>query len=308
MTFRGRSVVITGGSRGLGLELARVFAAEGARLSLLARDADELERARDRLPPDADVLAIPCDVRVRDDVEHAVATILDARGTIDVLVNNAGVIQAGPQEHMHVDDFEEALRVHVWGPLYLIRAISPHMRQHGRGRIVNIASIGGMVAVPHLLPYSTSKFALVGLSDGLRAELAPYGIRVTTVVPGLMRTGSHVQALFKGQHEKEFAWLAIADALPLMSVVADRAARQIVEACRYGEARLIISTQAKLLHAMDALFPGATAAIQNLAARLLPGPAPGGDRTKTGWDSTSPLAPSMLTRPADAQIERNNEA
>ena len=89
------------------------------------------------------------------------------------------------------------------------------MKRRGGGRIINIASIGGKIAVPHLLPYVASKFALVGLSEGLRAELARDRIYVTTVSPGLMRTGSHLNALFKGQHKKEFALFSVANASPL---------------------------------------------------------------------------------------------
>src|SRR4029434_5355216 len=105
-------------------------------------------------------------------------------------------------------------------------------KRQGHGRIVNIASIGAKIAFPHLLPYTASKFALAGLSEGLRTELAQDGIYVTTVSPGLMRTGSHVNALFKGQQRKEFALFSAANAW--ISTSSTRAARQIVEACRYG--------------------------------------------------------------------------
>src|SRR5436309_7591109 len=107
---------------------------------------------------------------------------------------------------MTVEDFEETMRVHFWGPLYATLAALPHLRKQDTGRIVNISSIGGRIAVPHLAPYSASKFALAGLSDGLRTELAREGIYVTTVFPGLMRTGSHVNAQFKGKRRAEFTW------------------------------------------------------------------------------------------------------
>lgn len=100
------------------------------------------------------------------------------------------------------------------------------MRARRRGRIVNITSIGGKVGMPHLLPYTCAKFATVGLSEGLRAELGREGIRVTTIVPGLMRTGSHLKAMFRGQHEQEFTWFSLGASLPLVSMGAERAARQ----------------------------------------------------------------------------------
>src|SRR5947208_13760729 len=132
------------------------------------------------------------------------------------------------------------------------------MRAHREGRIVNISSIGGRVSIPHLVPYSASKFALVGLSDGLRAELAKDNVIVTTVCPGLMRTGSPRNATFKGRHRAEYAWFAISDSLPVTSMDAGRAARQIVEACRYGEAEVVLSLQAKLAGKFHALFTGRT--------------------------------------------------
>jgi NAD(P)-dependent dehydrogenase (short-subunit alcohol dehydrogenase family) len=307
--FCGRSVLISGGSRGLGLELARQFAREGARLVLLARDPDELERARALLTENgADVLTLSCDVGNREQVDEAVAALLELRGCIDVLVNNAGIIQVAPFENMDLKDFRESVNVHAWGPLHLIRAVAPHMQRRRFGRIVNISSIGGLVAVPHLLPYTMGKFALTGLSDGFRAELAKDGVYVTTVAPGLMRTGSHVNAFFKGQHRKEFAWFAISAANPLLSTSAPQAAAKIVEACRYGEPRLIITLPARLLHVMNSLFPGVVAFGTGMAARLLPKPAkPGQNALYTGWESSSRVAPSILTRPSDRAIEPNNE-
>lgn len=307
--FAGKVVVITGGSRGLGLVMAREFAAQGARLAILARDVAELDRARQDLAGrGAEVLALQCDVRERRAVQRTIKRILDHYGRIDVLVNNAGVIQNGPVEHMEVEDFEDAMAVHMWGPLYTMFAVVPYMRRQGGGRIVNISSIGGKIAVPHLLPYCTSKFALVGLSDGMRAELARYNIRITTVCPGLMRTGSPFNALFKGRHRAEFAWFSIIDSLPGSSMDARRAARQVVEACRHGDPELIISLQAQAAAKFNNLFPEITAYLMAVYARLLPGPAGDkGDKLKSGWQSRSSLSPSLLTRLSDRAAARNNE-
>ena len=309
ISFLGRSVVITGGSRGLGLVIARELAIEGAHLTLIARTAADLERAERELTAlGATVLTIVCDVRSPHEVQQAIAQVIERFGRIDVLINNAGVIAVGPVEHMSIDDFENAMAVHLWGPLYMIQGAVPHMRQQGGGRIVNISSIGGKVAVPHLTPYSTSKFALVGLSDGLRAELAKDGIRVTTVCPGLMRTGSPPNVDVKGQHKPEYAWFAIGDALPGATIDAQRAARQIVEACRYGDPQLIISIQAQILAKLNELTPSLMANVMALTNRLLPGPTgPDGNQTRSGWQSQSSLAPSLLTRLSDRATEENNE-
>jgi short-subunit dehydrogenase len=309
MDFAGKTVVITGGSRGLGLELARAFANEGANLALLARDREQLAEAeREIRRTGVRVVTISCDVTKQEEVKNAIDTVVAQLGGVDVLVNNAGIIQVGPFEHMQLKDFADAMNAHFWGSLYLVQAGVPHMKRQGGGRIVNIASIGGKIAVPHMLPYVASKFALVGLSEGLRAELAKEHIYVTTVSPGLMRTGSHVNALFKGQHKKEFALFSIANASPALSVSSERAARQIIEACRYGVAQLVISPQARLARLLNGLVPTFVGEALSLAGRVLPAPAArDGDRLRRGWQSRSALAPPLLTRPADRATGRNHE-
>jgi NAD(P)-dependent dehydrogenase (short-subunit alcohol dehydrogenase family) len=307
--FRGKSVVIVGGSRGFGLVIARQLADEGARLALVARDADELGRARRDIDDRGhSALAVVCDVREQLQVEEAVARIAAERGGIDILINDAGIIQVGPLEHMAVSDFEDAMATHFWGPLYTILAALPHLRRSTAARIVNISSIGGKIAVPHLVPYSASKFALTGLSEGLRAELARDGIRVTTVCPGLMRTGSTYNASFKGQHRREFAWFHLSDSIPGLSIDARRAARKVIEACRRGDAELIITPPARLAVLLNAACPATFARAMAMANRLLPAPAEGGGwNTHSGWESVSRVAPSIVTRLSDRATRENNE-
>jgi NAD(P)-dependent dehydrogenase (short-subunit alcohol dehydrogenase family) len=306
--LKGKTVLITGGSRGLGLVLAREFADEGANVAICARDRGELERAREDLARrGANVFAFPCDVTERAQVRELVEVVSRRFGGVDVLVNNAGVIQVGPLEVMTLEDFEQAMAVHFWGPLYTTLEVLPQMRRRQDGRIVNVSSIGGKIGVPHLVPYSASKFALVGLSDGLRAELAKDNVFVTTVCPGLMRTGSPRNANFKGQHRAEYAWFSIGDALPVTSIQVERAARQIVAACRRGQAELVITTQAVLAVKFRALFPEATADILALANRLLPGPGGIGRKRAKGSESVSAASPSLLTILSDRAAQRNNE-
>jgi NAD(P)-dependent dehydrogenase (short-subunit alcohol dehydrogenase family) len=252
-------------------------------------------------------MAIHCDVTDRSDVYALVDHTLRAWGRIDVLINDAGVIQVGPLETMDLDDYRQAMDVHFWGPLYMIRAVLPGMRQRGGGRIVNISSIGGRISVPHLLPYCASKFALVGLSEGLRSELAKDGILVTTISPGLMRTGSPRNALFKGQHRAEYAWFALGDSLPLVSMSAESAARQIIESCRNGDAAATLSLPARAADLLHAIFPGFTADLLGLVNRLLPGPGGIGHAMARGEDSSSWMAPSVLTTLTERAAVRNNE-
>jgi NAD(P)-dependent dehydrogenase (short-subunit alcohol dehydrogenase family) len=304
------AVLVVGGSRGLGLLVARQLAAEGARLTLAARDAGELERARDELAScGAEVRVIPCDIASRADAEQLVGRVVRETGSLDVLMNIAGVIQVGPVDHMTVADFEEAMAVHFWGPLHTTLAAVPVMRRQGAGRIVNVSSIGGRIGVPHLVPYCASKFALTGFSDAIRGELAKDGIWVTTVLPGLMRTGSPFNAWFKGQHRAEFAWFTIADSLPLASIDANRAAAQLLDACRHGDAELVISWPAKLAIMANAIAPEAVAVAMNLAnALILPAPSSeAGLERHSGWQSDSTWAPSRLTRPTERAAAANNE-
>jgi NAD(P)-dependent dehydrogenase (short-subunit alcohol dehydrogenase family) len=309
ISFDGRVVVITGGSRGLGLVMARMFADEGARVVLLARDLDELERARQDLEPRrGDVVTIRCDIRRRADVRAAIDQVMDRWHAIDVLVNNAGVIQVGPFDHMDLEDFENAMATHFWGPLNLMLEVVPIMQHRMFGRIVNIASIGGKIAVPHLTPYSASKFALVGLSDGARAELDHYGIRVTTVAPGLMRTGSPVNASFKGRHESEYAWFKLSSSIPGVTISAERAARKILQAARYGDPDLTITPQARAAAAANAVFPGVVARAMMLVDRLLPGPtSANGNRVQRGRESESRWTPRIVTALTDKAAVANNE-
>ncbi len=307
--FRGKSVIVTGGSRGLGLLIARELGGEGARLTLAARDSDELERARRELAARGiDVATVACDLRDPHQAERLVTSTIDRTGSLDVVINNAGVIQVGPLEHMTPQDFQEAMQIHFWGPLHVALAAIPAMRRQRSGRIVNVSSIGGRIGVPHLVPYCASKFALTGFSDAIRAELARDRVYVTTVLPGLMRTGSPFNAWFKGKHRAEFAWFAISDSLPLASIDATRAARQVVDACRYGKAELVISWPAKLAIVAEAVAPQLVAFGMALANRMLPSATDAsGDRARSGWQSRSSWAPSPLTRLTEHAAVVNNE-
>ncbi|MCE5268477.1 MAG: SDR family NAD(P)-dependent oxidoreductase [Planctomycetaceae bacterium] len=308
-TLRGKTALITGGSRGLGLLIARELARHGAHVALCARDEMELRRAVSQFVAvrNSDVTTVVCDLTVQDDVDRMVDSLMRRWNRIDVLVNNAGIIQVGPVQEMTLSDYQDAMAVHFWAPLYAVNAVLPQMLERREGRIVNISSIGGKISVPHLLPYCASKFALVGLSQGLRAELAGSGVQVTTVCPGLMRTGSPRHAQFKGRHRDEHAWFSISDSLPLVAIDAERAARRIVAACRRGDPEIMVSWMSRTASTLHGLFPGTTSRVLGWANRLLPRPGGVGVHAVSGSESDSRWSPSLLTLLSERAAWRNNE-
>lgn len=293
----GRVVLITGGSRGLGLALAESFAREGARLVLCARNAAQLELARERivgLGYGTEVLTVPCDVSDRAQVAALVAAAIERFGRVDVLVNNAGVIAVGPLAAQTIEDFAMLMDVMYWGMVNATFAVLPSMRARGDGRIVNITSIGGKVPVPHLTPYSGAKFAAVGFSEGIRAELAQEGIGVITVVPGLLRTGSYVNALYKGKHELQYALFSVMASVPLLTMDARQAADRIVRAVLRGDTEVTLTFAAKALARFHGLAPALSGDVMAIANRLLP-TAAGPTERKHGYESETAVSRSFLT-------------
>lgn len=302
--MQGRTVIVTGGARGLGYLLAREFGRQGARVFIAARTETELRHAEQTLRGSGlDVTALTCDIRDMADVVRMTSQVVALTGRIDVLVNNAGIIQVSPLDHTRLDDYEDSLNTHFWGPVYLIRECLPYMRARGEGRILNVSSIGGRVSVPHLAPYSVGKFALVALSDGLRAELARERILVTTATPGLMRTGSHLRARIRGRHRREALWFGAGVATSLTSMNAPRAARQMVRACLAGRAHVTPGVQARLAELINVAAPELSAMVAaGITRYLLPGPSanPSADTQReardVGFGWLSPLLPNGAAR------------
>lgn len=306
--LRGQTVVITGSSRGLGLALAQEFARHGAKIVLCARNERELVRARQQVERlGADVSAVTADVSRPEQAEHLINAARQHFGRVDILVNNAGVMSVGPLESHSLDDFREAMDVIFWGMVQPTLAVLPTMMERGRGKIVNITSVGGRISMPHMLPYSCAKFATVGFSEGLHAELKKHGIHVLTVVPGLMRTGSHLHAEFKGKHEHEYGWFAVGATNPLLSVSAEHAAKQIVKATRRNRSDLVIGWQTRALLQAHGASPGLAAEALALVNRLMPGTEDGRGEKKRGRDIESKVARSPLTALGRRAARRYNQ-
>jgi NAD(P)-dependent dehydrogenase (short-subunit alcohol dehydrogenase family) len=230
------------------------------------------------------VLAVRCDVADKADVERMVAAAREAFGRIDLLVCNAGVIQVGQMQSMELEDFRQAMDIMYWGVLYPILAVLPEMRERRQGRIAVISSIGGKISVPYLLPYNAAKFAAVGLAEGLRAELADEGITVTNIVPGLMRTGSYLNAYYSGDEEgREAAYKLFVplSSLPLLTASGESAARAYVRAIRRGMGEYIYPPQFGLVARLHGLAPATTARVLGWIDRILPKTA-GGTGTEPG--------------------------
>ncbi|GAB3624786.1 SDR family oxidoreductase [Mariniluteicoccus endophyticus] len=263
--------LVAGASRGLGLLIARELGRRGHHVALCARSQGSLDEAVRMLAEDGvRATAYACDVSDEAEVLDMVERIETELGPIDTSIHVAGNIQVGPPEAVTHAHFEEAIDVMLWGPINVALAVLPRMRERRHGRVATITSVGGMVSVPHLLPYSTAKFGAYGFSQGLRAATSGTGVTVTTVTPWLMRTGSHLKARFFGDAAKEYAWFAPGASLPLVSVDGEVAARQIVDGTLAGRALVPISPLTRVASAVQGVLPGTTASLLGLAARLLP--------------------------------------
>jgi NAD(P)-dependent dehydrogenase (short-subunit alcohol dehydrogenase family) len=305
--LKDKVVLITGGSRGLGLIIARQLVEKGANVAICSRSADQLENARAELVKYGYVLAVQCDVTDESQTKHLVDKVISRFGQLDVLINNAGIMQVGPQSVMTTGEYEEAMNVHFWGPLNMIMACLPHFRERKTGKIINISSIGGKIAVPHMVPYSASKFALVGLSEGMQYELKGENIDVMTVIPYLMHTGSPRNITVKGDHEKEYAWFKTAGSSPVLSQDPREAAKRIIHAIEYNQTRPTLSFLERQASLLKELAPGLLGFLMTTFNRFLPESGPTGHLSKKGYESESAASQNAHARAGDEAALMNNE-
>jgi 3-oxoacyl-[acyl-carrier protein] reductase len=185
----GKVVLVTGGSRGLGLAICRELVRRGAKVVLCARQLPELAEARRELEAaGGQVLALPCDVTDAEQVALMIADVRRSFGPIEAVVLNAGIIRVGPIESMTRADFEEVMAVNFWGAVNVTQAVVPAMQEHRRGRIVNITSIVGVTGNPGQVNYSAAKAGVLGFTKSLAKEVASRNITVNAVAPGFIDT------------------------------------------------------------------------------------------------------------------------
>ncbi|MGY4924598.1 SDR family NAD(P)-dependent oxidoreductase [Streptomyces sp. 900105755] len=295
-SLHGLSAVVTGGSRGLGLLIADELMDRGCHVTLVARDAAELERADGLLRqrhPQGSVRTDVADVREKEALADLFHRTAAARGGVDVVVANAGIIQVAPAETAGAAGFDDAMGTVFHGALNTSLEALPYLRESpAGGRLALIGSVGGLLAVPHLLPYSCAKAAVGALAEGLYAEAARDGVSVTAVHPGLMRTGSHLHAVFGGDRRREFAWFSALAGTPLLSMDARRAADRIVTAIQRRRLRLVLTPAARVADKAHGLAPVLTARLSHATAALLPA-AEDEPELRPGID-VEPAAPRTL--------------
>ena len=321
----GGVALVAGASRGLGLLISTELARRGYRVHGCSRSAESLERAAqivatrsglgEGVTPHPFVPAV-CDVRDADAVESWVERVRAEEGRIDVAIHVAGIIQVGPVGSTTLGHFRDAVETMLMGPVHLALAVLPTMRAADRGRIGIVSSVGGLVSVPHLLPYSVAKFGAVGLSEGLQAELAGTGVTATTVVPGLMRTGGHLAARFVGDVEKDYAWFAPGASMPLLSVGGERAARRIVDGVLAGRTQVELTPLTMLGRRVHGVAPAATVRLMGVVSRVLPAGPDRGPSTSsarpgvagaTARDRLGSRVVNALSVLGDRAAQRTNE-
>lgn len=296
--------LLVGASRGLGLEIARVLHGDGYEVVLCSRDQESLDRAAEQLGSRVSTRVV--DIIDAAQVQRAVASVEQEYGAIDVAIAIAGIIQVGPAEDMTLEHFDQAIDIMARGPIHVAWSVLPGMRKRRQGHIGIVASVGGVASPPHLLPYATAKFAAVGFADGLASALSGTGVTATTIVPGLMRTGSQDRATFTGNSAKEHAWFSVAASLPLLSIDATTAARRIVDGVVSGKPLVTLTPLTWMAYRVRGLMPATTTRVMGLAGRLLPGPS-GNTEPIEGRKLPTPPLVDRLTVLARRAAARNNE-
>ncbi len=264
------TALITGASQGIGKATALLFAKNGYDLIITARTKDQLDSTAEQIKSyGRQVLAIPTDVSDRAAVEELVKLGIEQFSAIDVLVNNAGICMSAPMAETSIDDWETIINVNLWGYIYTIKALLPHLIARKQGNIINVGSFGGKVPLPKMTAYCTSKFAITGLTETLRLELEPQGIHVSGIRPSVTKSDFLERAIFKDRDSQAEQNRRQAMEKMLTSPLASKSedvAQAIWDAVKHPQAEVIVGS-AKVPSFLHRLFPGITQGMLQLTTK-----------------------------------------
>jgi NAD(P)-dependent dehydrogenase (short-subunit alcohol dehydrogenase family) len=271
----GKVVVVTGAGRGIGRALSVELAHRGARVVLAGLHQEELSKLQAQIVDDGgQAIALGCDVREEEPVRQLMSDVLAAYSQIDILINNAGITLGGDFRLLSDQDWDRVLGVNLWGVIRMVRAVLPHMLERGSGYIVNIASAAGLVAPALWIPYSTSKFAVVGFSEGLCAAFRPKGIGVSVACPMWVQTdilkgpppklaGPHTPRATPANSRLAPAWGWLVGRLPGRQMTAEVAAQRIIRGIEREQFLVYTHGWTRLLVLARAIAPQAFSQLWN---------------------------------------------
>jgi NAD(P)-dependent dehydrogenase (short-subunit alcohol dehydrogenase family) len=266
MRIEGRVVVVTGANRGIGRALSLELARRGAKVALAGRQLDELEAVRREIESaGGSALAHEFDVQNEGDVRALMAAVIARYGAIDILINNAGITMGGDIRLFSDADWTRVLGINLWGPIRTVRAVLPHMLERRTGYVVNIASAAGLIAPSLWTPYATSKFGLIGFSEGLCGALRPKGVGVSVACPMWVQTAINEgppPKLVDGERPGSPSasrlarwWSALTRRLPGREMPAETAARRIIRGIEHDRFLIYTHQWLRLLVIARAIAP-----------------------------------------------------